>query len=174
MQHQQHRPTMSDVITVQPQRMDVPAPALIEPKAVKPKRIPRRIAEVVNLLVSGECTTQKAACERTGMHPSYVSSALKKPEIRVFIERRARETIAAGTMRASARLNQLIDAGSEHVSLDATKHVLAIAGIKPSADAAVAVNVHVQAGFVIDLSEPRIVTARSNINGLDGNGAHDA
>ena len=32
---------------------------------------------------------------------------------------------------------ELLDAGSEHVSLDATKHMLGIAGIKPAADAQV-------------------------------------
>jgi hypothetical protein len=130
--------------------------ATVPPEAIpdKIKRIPKRIAEVVNLLVTGECQTIKAASERMGMHPNYVSGALKKPEIRVFMERRARETIAAGVVRASARLNQLVDAGSEHVSLDATKHVLAIAGIKPSADAQVSVNIELKAGYVIDLSEP--------------------
>jgi hypothetical protein len=127
-------------------------------KTVKPKRIPRRIAEVVNLLVTGECKTIKAAAERTGMHPNYVSGALKKPEIRVFIERAARETIANGTMRASARLIELLDAGSEHVSLDASKHMLAIAGIKPTADAQVSVNIDIKAGYVIDLTdEPKRV-----------------
>jgi hypothetical protein len=120
---------------------------------VKNKRIPKRIAEVVNLLVTGECKTIKAAAERANMHPNYVSGALKKPEIRVFIERCARETIANGTMRASARLIELLDASSEHVSLDASKHMLAIAGIKPSADAQVSVNIDIKAGYVIDLTD---------------------
>jgi hypothetical protein len=71
----------------------------------------------------------------------------------VFIERCARETIAAGTMRASARLVELLDASSEHVSLDASKHMLAIAGIKPTADAQVSVNIDIKAGYVIDLTD---------------------
>lgn len=119
---------------------------------VKNKRIPRRIAEVVHLLVTGECSTIKAAAERTGMHPNYVSGALKKPEIQVFIARSARNSLANGVMRASARLNNLVDAESEHVSLDASKHVLAIAGIKPTADAQVSVNIDIKAGYVIDLT----------------------
>ena len=124
------------------------------PETSKPTRISKRIAEVVRLLTTGECTTQKAACERVGMNASHVSEQLKKPHVRVFIERRARETIAAGMMRASARLNELVDAGSEHVSLDATKHLLGIAGIKPAADPQLAVNIDIRAGYVIDLSEP--------------------
>jgi hypothetical protein len=71
----------------------------------------------------------------------------------VFIERSARQNIAQGTMRASARLLQLVDAASEHVSLDASKYTLAIAGIKPTADAQVSVNIDIKAGYVIDLTD---------------------
>jgi hypothetical protein len=129
---------------------------------VKTKRIPKRIAEVVHLLVSGECKTIKAAAERTGMHPNYVSGALKKPEIQVFIERSARQTITNGLLRASARVNELVDASSEHVSFEASKHVLAIAGIKPTADAQVSVNIDIKAGYVIDLTDKpdRVTDAR--------------
>ena len=126
-------------------------------KAEKPTKTPRisgRLAEVIQLLVTGACKTQKAACERVGMNPSHVSEALKKPHVRVFVDRRVRETIANGTMRASARLLELVDAGSEHVSLDASKHLLAIEGIKPSAEPATQVNISIRAGYVIDLSEP--------------------
>jgi hypothetical protein len=47
----------------------------------------------------------------------------------------------------------LIDAGSEHVSADVSKHTLAIAGIKPAADAQVSVNIDIKAGYVIDLTD---------------------
>lgn len=120
---------------------------------VKERRIPKRIAEAVRLLVTGECATQKAAAERVGITPGHLCETLKKPHVQMFVARRARETLAAGVMRASARLNALVDAGSEHVSFDATKHVLALAGIKPSADAQVSVNIDIKAGYVIDLSD---------------------
>jgi hypothetical protein len=122
------------------------------PKTIRTPRISRRIREIVNLLLSGECTTIKAAAARVGMHQNYVSGKLKTPEIRVFIERRSRETVTAGTLRASARLLELLDADSEHVSFDASKHVLAIAGIAPAATPGIAINVDVKAGYVIDLS----------------------
>jgi hypothetical protein len=125
---------------------------------VKPARIAPRIRQVVDLLVTGECKTQKAASERVGLHPDYVCRELKKPQVRVFIAQRARETIARGTMRASARLVELLDASSEHVSLDASKHMLAIAGIKPTADAQVSVNIDIKAGYVIDLTDvPKMI-----------------
>jgi hypothetical protein len=125
-----------------------------EPKSEKKTRISKRIAEVVNLLITGECQTIKDAAERVGMHPNYLSGALKKPEIRVFYEQRARQSISAGVMRASARLIHLVDASSEHVSFDAARHVLGIAGIKPASDAQVSVNVDIKAGYVIQLSNP--------------------
>jgi hypothetical protein len=124
-----------------------------DPKPIRERRVSKRIAEVVRLLLTGECKTQRAAAERVGMHEGYLSEALRKPHIRVFMERSARETIAKGSMRASARLIELIDAGSEHVSLDASKHILAIGGIKPAEHAHVSVNVEIKAGYVIDLSD---------------------
>jgi hypothetical protein len=124
------------------------------PATIKPPRISKRIRSVVDLIVSGQCKTITAASERIGLAYDYVRRELKKPSVRVFIERRSRETLAAGTMRASARLIELLDAGSEHVSLDASIHTLAIAGIKPPANPQVAVNIDVRAGYIIDLSEP--------------------
>jgi hypothetical protein len=122
-------------------------------KPPRERRVPPRIAEVVRLLLTGECKTQKAAAERVGMNVTYLSEALKKPHVRVFIERRTRETIANGTLRASARLVELLDAESEHVSLDATKHMLAIEGIKPAAEPTTNVNLNVRAGYVIMLDD---------------------
>lgn len=123
-----------------------------QPQTGKERPISKRLRRVVDLLVSGECKTQKAACVRIGMHPDHVCRELKKPQVQAFIARRTRETISAGTMRASARLLELVDASSEHVSLDASKHVLAIEGIRPPNDSQVSVNVGVSVGYVIDLS----------------------
>ena len=128
-------------------------PAANDATPVKERRIPKRIAEAVRLIVTGECTTQKAAAERVGITAGHLCETLKKPHVQVFIDRSVRQTVASGMMRASAKLNSLIDASSEHVSLDATKHVLAIAGIKPTTDAQVSVNVDIRAGFVIDLTD---------------------
>jgi hypothetical protein len=118
----------------------------------KPKRIPPKISQIVDWLVSGACKNQQAACERANLDPSYVSRELRKVHVRVFMERRARESIANGLLRASARVNELMDASSEHVSFEASKHVLAIAGIEPSTDAQVSVNIDIKAGYVIDVS----------------------
>jgi hypothetical protein len=71
----------------------------------------------------------------------------------VFIARAARQNIQLGVLRASNRVIELIDAASEHVGLDASKHVLAIEGIKPTAEAQVSVNIDIKAGYVIDLTD---------------------
>jgi molybdenum-dependent DNA-binding transcriptional regulator ModE len=122
-------------------------------KHVRERRVSKRVAEVVRLIVVGECKTVKAAAERAGMNYTHVCETLKKPHVRVFMERRARETIANGTMRATARLIELMDSASDHVSLDAVKHELALNGHKPAADPVALVNINIRAGYVIDLSD---------------------
>jgi hypothetical protein len=137
-----------------PATSQAPAAPQQAAKPEKKQRISKRLALAVNLLVTGECRTQKAAAERANLHPVYLSEALRKPHVRVFYERAARESISAGVMRAAARINSLVDANSEHVSFDAAKHVLGIAGIKPAPDTNVSVNIELKAGYVIDLREP--------------------
>jgi len=87
------------------------------------------------------------------MHENHLSRQLKQPHIQVFIARAARQNIQIGVLRASKRVMELVDADSEHVSLDASKHILAIEGIKPRADAQVSVNIDIKAGYVIDLTD---------------------
>jgi hypothetical protein len=118
----------------------------------KQPRIPRKVVHAIRLMLSGECSTIKAAAERAGLTREWLSKMLGRVHVQAFIAGETRKTIAAGQMRASARLVELVDAGSEHVSLDAAKHVLAIEGIKPPDQGQVAVNVGVSVGYVINLS----------------------
>jgi hypothetical protein len=141
------------------QVLDQPTAAPARTKPGRRPRIPPRIAEAVRLLTTGECKTQRAAAERTGLNVSYLCEALKKPNVQVFIDHEARKTIAAGKMRASARLIELIDASSEHVSLDATKHTLAIEGIKPPETGAnININNSISVGYVIDIAPQQAST----------------
>lgn len=97
---------------------------------------------------------QREAAKLAGISEFHLSRELKKPQIQAFIAQKARENIQAGVLRASARVVELVDASSEHVSLDASKHLLAIEGIRPPSDATqVSVNVGVSVGYVLDLSE---------------------
>jgi hypothetical protein len=132
------------------------APALAttetEQEPVREPRISKRMRQVLTALAT-KGMTQREAAKQVGMSETYLSAALRKPAIQVFIARKMRETIAIGGLRASFRLVELIDAGSEHVSADVSKHALAIAGIKPAADAQVSVNIDIKAGYVIDLTD---------------------
>ena len=121
------------------------------PDKIKP--VSKKLRHAFDLLERGECRDIKAAAERVKLTREHLSRSLRLPHVQVFIARRARETINIGVLRASARLTDLIDAGSEHVSFEASKHTLAIEGIKPTADAQVSVNIDIKAGYVIDLTD---------------------
>ena len=121
-------------------------------KPVKEPRIPKHIIRACELLASGECRTVTAAAERVGVTREWLSRLMQRSHIQAFIARKSRENIQRGMLRASHRVVELIDAASEHVSLDASKHVLAIEGIRPPDQGQVSVNVGVSVGYVIDLS----------------------
>jgi hypothetical protein len=136
----------SAIQRVTDEALNAPAPPKIKP-------VSKRLRHALDLLHRGECKDIKAAAERVGMAREHLSRSLRLPHVQVFIARKARETISFGQLRASARLIELVDAGSEHVSFEASKHTLAIEGIKPTADAQVSVNIDIKAGYVIDLTD---------------------
>jgi len=126
-------------------------PAANVPPAPSRKRISKRMTKALTLLAT-KGMTQREAAKQAGMSENWLSTALRKPEIQAFIARKSRETVQLGVFRASHRIVELLDASSEHVSLDASKHVLAIEGIRPPDQGQVSVNVGVSVGYVIDLS----------------------
>lgn len=147
--------------------------ALNAPVIEKTKPVSKRIRHALELLERGECKDIKAAAERVKMTREHLSRSLRLPHVQMFVARRARETITMAAMRSTARMVELMDAGSEHVSLDAAARVAAINGIKPAAEAQVSVNIDIKAGYVIDLSDTddsrpnRVLDGRSNdINDL--------
>lgn len=131
----------------------VPDGALIDKRNGKPKRVPRKVRHAIRLILTGEVTSIKAAAERADLSREHLSRCLGMPHIRVFASSESQKTIAAGTLRASARLLELIDANSEHVSAQVSERILTSEGILKSDQRAIAVNVDVRAGFVLDLRE---------------------
>jgi hypothetical protein len=131
----------------------LPPDGQLASEELKKQRIPKRIVRACELLASGECKTITAAAERVGVTREWLSRLLQRSHVQVFIARKSRENIQRGVLRASNRIIELLDASSEHVSLDASKHILAIEGIKPSQDAQVSVNIDIKAGYVIDLTD---------------------
>lgn len=150
------------------QALDDDTPAPITKKKTRQRRISKPVIDALELLATGECSTVKAAAVRVGITREWLSKQLGEVHVQAFISRRNRKTIAVGSMRASNRVLELIDAQSEHVSLDASKHVLAIEGIRPPNDAQHVVNVGVSVGYVIDLSGKQVVTVDSASPANDG------
>jgi hypothetical protein len=119
----------------------------------KPRQIGRKMRHALELLITGECKTIKAAAERVGMSREHLSRMMGEPHIEAFIAQRTRKTIAAGVMRATARSIELLDAESEHVSADMAKHIMAIGGIKPHSDATTIINNNnTIAGYVVEIA----------------------
>jgi hypothetical protein len=135
--------------------------AKTEPNAAKPRRISKRLRQAIDLLVTGECKTQKAAAERLKLAPETLSRALREHHVLSYIEQQTRVVLSRSQAPAAATLIRLAtDAASEHVQKDAAIHLLAMAGHKPKADAQVSVNIDIKAGYVIDLTEDaRVVNA---------------
>jgi hypothetical protein len=101
----------------------------IDHKPAKEPRIGKKIRQAIDLMLSGECRTQKAVCERLGLSESYLSRSLKKDNVGVFITRATAKTIATGKLAASSTVLRLVQsARSEHVQLQASEFILGLNG----------------------------------------------
>lgn len=126
-----------------------------EPKAAKTRQPTKRIRQAVELLVTGECKTQKAAAARIGIAPETLSRSLREPHVLAWIEKETRVALTRLQAPAAGLMAKLmVDAQSEHVQKDLIIHALAINGHKPASSPQVSVNIDIKAGYVIDLSEP--------------------
>jgi|ERR1700680_1103912 hypothetical protein len=127
--------------------------------------IQKAIRIAVEALTSGDAKSVTDAAEKAGISREYLSRRLSEPHVAEYLRQKAARVVAIAAGRASARLVQLIDSESEHVSFDATKHTLAIAAIKPAAEPNISLNIEMRAGYVIDLSDrPRDVTPAKPTN----------
>jgi hypothetical protein len=134
-----------------------PAPG--RTRAVKERRVTAKVRQAIALLESGECKTQKAACARVGITEQYLCRSLGMVHVQAFIARQRARNIQRGALRASARIADLVDAESEHVAIKAAQALLVTSGdikgeTSSGSNVSVSVGVTVQAGYVIDLSDP--------------------
>lgn len=152
------------------QALDQHEPALPQEKKGKKGHISSRMKRAIDALVTGEARTQNEAADLAGLARSHLCRWLNKPHIQAFYNRRTRETIGRAQMRAAARTVQLIDAMSEHVSLDASSRVLAIAGIAPPQSGGTNVNIinNVAPGYVIKLASVETPRQPSVLPVIDG------
>lgn len=140
---------------------------LVHKRTGKPLRIPKRVKQAIVNILSGAAKNATIAAEQVGLSREHLSRMINRPHVQVFIAEERRRTIAQASLRAAGRLSELIDAESEHVSLDASKHVLAIEGISPKQQG-ISVDVNIRAGFVIDISESDAPGAGQRAQVLDG------
>jgi hypothetical protein len=137
------------------------------PQPTKRVRINPALRKALQLLATGECKTQRAAAARSGMSEFQLSRRLAEPQIQALIARESRKTIASAQLRASHRLVELIDANSEHVAAQVSERILTSEGILKSDQHAIAVNVDVKAGFILDLREEPHRTIEHAPSGTD-------
>ena len=138
----------------------LPGPAdpssLIDGRTGKKKRVTRKVAKAIGLMLEGVTPTLTGAAGQVDMHPDSLSRALKQPHVKIYLDDRTRALLDSGKTIAAGRLMQLINAESEHVSLDATKLTLGINGIKPTEHGVnISINNNVTPGYIIDLRNPR-------------------
>lgn len=115
-------------------------------------RISKKVKAAIEALASQSCKTQREAAAKAGLSHEHLCRELKKPHVAAFVEQRTRALLAAGQLRASARVMELVDGKSEHVSLDASRLVLGINSIAPPAHPGLQVDVNLSPGYIIDLS----------------------
>jgi hypothetical protein len=120
-------------------------------KKLRKRRISPKIVQAVELLAKGECRTQKQAAERVGVSEEWLSTMLGRDETRVLLEQTCRKYLRTGTVRATARLVELLDSNSSRTALEASKHVLGIGGISPPREGGVNINIGTDPGYVVVL-----------------------
>jgi hypothetical protein len=129
-----------------------PSPALPPAREPKIRKPPPKVRDAIHAYVSGR--KQKLPRQRPRGSAVNILSVLFRCLTLLNTYARAAREVATSAGRAAARLNQLIDSGSERVAFEATRFSLGVAGIRPSEDARVSVSIELKAGYVIDLSEP--------------------
>lgn len=138
-----------------PATIEHPAAPTAQP-SVRERRISKPVRKAIDLLESGECKTQKAAAQRAGLSEQYLCRALKKDNVGVFIARRRAENLARGSLRASYRFAELVEASSEHVAAKVCERILENAGdLKTGNGINISINNSVAPGYVIDMRDPR-------------------
>lgn len=100
-------------------------------KKPNPKYL-QAIEMIDNLVDEGKPIILKDIAQAVGLHREALSRAVYREDIAARFAAKARQKLGGVAMlRAASRMNSLIDAQSENLQFEASRHVLAIAGIKP-------------------------------------------
>jgi hypothetical protein len=134
-------------------RIALDAPAASE-KGPKPAQISRKVKTALRLMQAGKAKTITAAAEQAGLTRPYLSRSIRKQAVQSWIATQVRSSLIVGLLRSGDRVVELVDAQSEHVSLDASRHIQALAGLRPAERGGPVININnnIAPGYVIDLS----------------------
>lgn len=95
-------------------------------------KLDRALTIIADAAVTGRAITIQDAATQAGMRRETLSRVLRRDDVTARALAQVRRRLGGAALVAAAgRLEGLIHAQSEYVSLDAAKHTLAIAGIKP-------------------------------------------
>jgi len=131
-------------------------PLLIDQRSGRPKLPSKKMRRVIALLATKKFRDISDAAKRVGLSRETCYRAFRQPHVANYMRAQVAGRLTAGTQRASARLLELVDAKSEHVSGDCARHVLAIDGFKPpEAGNSVNVTANLTAGYTIILDRGR-------------------
>lgn len=122
-------------------------------RPAKSKPISPKVREAIDAMVRGDAKTITAAAENVGITREHLSRELSKPHIAAFLHDKVVRNLAVGKARAGAVKLSLLESENAMVQDRASSFVLGLAGIAPSAQPSVNVNVNIRAGYVIDLSD---------------------
>jgi hypothetical protein len=126
-------------------------------RPARQKPIPKAIRLACDALVNGYAKTLTEAAERVGITREYLSRRLGEPHIVEHLRQRAHRVVSIAAGRAAATKVELLDCDSLHVRSDASTFVLGVAGIKPTPDPNISLNIgSARAGYVIILGEERV------------------
>jgi hypothetical protein len=128
-----------------------------EPKPAKTRVVSRRVRHAIDLIISGEAKTQKAAAEKAGLTRERFCRALKESHVIEYLDQQTRVLLAQSRAPAAATLMTLLEqARSEHVRKDVAVTLLGYSGIHATGDRGplVSIGIGVAPGYIIDLSGP--------------------
>jgi len=124
-----------------------------------PKPPSAKVKRAIDAMLNGHAKSQRQAAAMVGLTPQALNRALQKPHIQEFIRKHVDQRIrTVGFLKAANTLEHLAaNAQSEYVKADVSKHMLAIAGVKPTAERGTGGG----GGLVVQINLPGQIGAQS-------------
>lgn len=126
-------------------------------KPVKERKVSKRVLHAIDLLVSGQCRTQKDAAEKAGLTRERFCRALKESHVIGRLELAVKRQLATSAAPAAGTLLTLLtEAKSEHVRKDCAQTILGMNGIHATGERGPLVSIGIGGGpgYILDLRIP--------------------